>query len=164
MNSGRRIVCVGNRYAREDQAGPLVYDALCARPLPAGVEVVDGGLGGLLLLEVVDGCERVVFVDAVCGFAEPGTAVLLDVDRATVAVSGHLDHGAGLAWLLHMLPSVCTAGVPQVQVVGVEGPPTAALVARAAALALDAITDRNDPLATGPVQLASPGPHASDLP
>ena len=45
-----RIICVGNRLVAADAAGPQVHDRLAGRPLPPGVELVDGGLQGLDLL------------------------------------------------------------------------------------------------------------------
>lgn len=135
----KRIICIGNRYVQEDAAGPRVYDRLRARTLPPGVEVVDGGLAGLNLLRFVDGAEHVVFVDAVCGFAPPGGLVVLEGDEVAALAGERYDHGAGLPYLLRMLPAACAGRVPRVQLVGVEAPASEPLIDGAAALALRAL-------------------------
>ncbi|MBI5490272.1 MAG: hydrogenase maturation protease [Deltaproteobacteria bacterium] len=131
-----RIVCVGNRWVAADAAGPRVHDRLAAAPLPPGVEVIDGGLGGLALAPLVDGADRVVFVDAVEGFAAPGAVVVLEGPALDAIPVEPFGHGAGLAWLLRALPLVCETAVPRVAVVGLEGPVDDDAVARASAAAL----------------------------
>ena len=115
------IICVGNRHLASDDAGPRVFDALAAAPLPRNVEIVDGGLGGIDLLWLVEGRRRVVFADCVSGFARPGEVVVLRRERAARNAAGGYGHGAGLAYLLHMLPAVCEGSMPEVLLVGVEG-------------------------------------------
>ncbi|MBN2448354.1 MAG: hydrogenase maturation protease [Phycisphaerae bacterium] len=114
-----RIICVGNRYSGDDNAGPLVHDQLAGMPLPAGVELVDGGLAGLNLLRFVDGAERVVFIDSVT-YIQPGVVVLAGQDIAALKPSDY-DHAGGLSYLLGVLPEVCDGQVPEVLIVGVAG-------------------------------------------
>jgi len=130
----RRIVCIGNCLLAQDAAGSLVYQALRARELPAGVELVDGGLAGLDLLRLVDGVEQVVFVDAVEGQGRPGQVMVLGPDDLQGAVG--YGHGAGLSALLAVLPRVCQGPLPQVTLVGIEAPFDASAVAEAATLSL----------------------------
>ncbi|MFH1723435.1 MAG: hydrogenase maturation protease [Elusimicrobiota bacterium] len=117
----RRIVCVGNRLLPTDDAGPRVYDLLSRRALPAGVEIVDGGLSGLDLLRCVEGAERVVFVDSVQGFARPGEIVTLEAEDLSRHEAPEYGHSDGLAYLLNALPAVCEGKVPELALVGVEG-------------------------------------------
>ncbi len=131
-----RIICVGNRYVQADAAGPAVYARLRAAALPPGVELVDGGLGGLDLLRLAEGAERVVFVDQVSGFAAPGEVVELPGAEAAATAGPHYDHAAGLAYLLRVLPAVCAGPPPEVWVVGIEGSADAAAVEAAAAASL----------------------------
>ena len=72
-----RIICVGNRHVRRDDFGPRVYDCLAAQPLPAALDIVDGGLAGLDLLRYLEDGRRVVFVDTVEGFTASGKIVVL---------------------------------------------------------------------------------------
>ncbi len=136
----RRIVCIGNRWVPSDGAGPAVHDLLSHRPLPDGVELVDGGVGGLALLPLLDGADRVVFVDAVSGFAPPGEALLLPAGEVAAAAVPD-DHGGGLPYLLRVLPEVSEGPVPAIAVVGVEAGWSADTLDRAASLALWAALD-----------------------
>jgi hydrogenase maturation protease len=134
-----RIVCVGSRLVAGDAAGPAVFDLLSSRPLPRGVEVIDGALGGLSLLRAAEGAERLVFVDAVSGFGDPGEVLLLPT--AEIAAEATPDgHDGGLPFLLAVLPRACDAPPREVSVVGLEAPWDAGAVARAATLALVAAT------------------------
>jgi hydrogenase maturation protease len=138
----RRIVCIGNRYVAEDAAGPRVFDALKARPLPEGVQVVDGGLAGLDLLRHADGAERLIFVDASVGLGAPGSVAELDPDALARGASRSLGHAAGLPYLLRALPLASDQAPPAVRVVGVESPFDAEAIERAAALALRLATEQ----------------------
>lgn len=131
-----RIICIGNRFLDRDAAGPRVFDVLSQRPLPEGVEIVDGGTAGLNLLGLVDGAERVVFVDAVEGFLpQAGVTVLEAADVPPPAVV--YDHGAGLPYLLNVIPAACDRTPASMFIVGVEGAPDDRLIAEAAATSLD---------------------------
>jgi hydrogenase maturation protease len=136
----RRIVCVGNGLLEADSAGPAVLEALRARALPPGVELADGGLSGLGMLGLFDGAEKVVVVDGVRGFASAGEVVVLSAEEvAATAEPGHA-HAAGVAALLKVLPQVCEGRVPEVVLVGIEGPPSPRAVQRASELAVGLAT------------------------
>ena len=118
----KRIICVGNRYRREDAAGPLVYERLAAERLPPDIELVDGGLGGLNLLPLMEWAERVVIVDAVSGFRPAGGVVMLSAKEAGQWARTDYGHATGLAYLLRILPEIWEGqAVPEVCVVGIEG-------------------------------------------
>ncbi len=117
----KAIVCVGNRYDPRDAAGPAVFDHLIARGAITGIDVIDGGIAGLDLLRLIDGAERVVFVDTVSGFGEPGEVLTIDPDEIRAGADATYDHGAGLAYLLHVAPLVCESRLPEFTVVGIEG-------------------------------------------
>ena len=139
----KRIICIGNRYAAEDAAGPAVYDHLRRLELPAGLELIDGGLAGLDLLRYLEGAEQVVFVDSVSG-AQRGdlnTVVILAEEEVAARASSRYDHAAGLAYLLRVLPEVCEGALPQVSLVGIQGHPDQAAIHEAAALALKIVGD-----------------------
>lgn len=131
-----RIICVGNRHVRSDDFGPRVYDCLTAQAVPAAVDIVDGGLGGLDLLRFLDDGRSVVFVDAVAGFATPGGLVLLGGAEVARQCTGGFDHAAGLPYLLRVMPAVLDSPPPAVKVIGHEGAASARSVRAAARLAL----------------------------
>ncbi|MHC5035837.1 MAG: hydrogenase maturation protease [Planctomycetota bacterium] len=123
-----RIICVGNRLAPEDDVGPRVYDVLAGRPLPENVRVIDGGLGGIDLLPLVEGAKRAVFVDTVVGFGPAGKVVVLDESAWGEEGEPGYGHGDGLAFLLWALPAALGEERPRVHVVGAQGPVAEATV------------------------------------
>lgn len=67
------VGCVGNVLRGDDGFGPAVADRLA---LPAGVRVVETGIGGIALLqELMTGWDGLVLVDAMDTGAAPGTVV-----------------------------------------------------------------------------------------
>lgn len=133
------IICIGNRFVSEDAAGLLVYDRLQAmQPLPAGIELVEGGLAGLNLLPLLEQGGRVVFVDAVAGFGRPGEIVLLDRQEILgTAGEFRFDHEAGLPYVLAVLPGVCEGELPEeIVLLGLEGECPPSTIEQAAGMSL----------------------------
>ena len=92
-----RILCIGNCYIEPDSLGARVYDLLSQTELPPDVEVIDGGLAGLNLLPLLDGCERIVFVDTILGDDPTGLQILRADEVESAEVYGH---ASGLGYLL----------------------------------------------------------------
>ena len=104
-----RVIGLGQRVAGDDGVGLCVLDALEQDP-PAGVElcrVADAAQ----LVELVQGAERVVVVDAAVAAGPPGTVRTLDAaalaDSALAPVS---THGVGVGQALE-LATVLPGGV-----------------------------------------------------
>jgi hydrogenase maturation protease len=143
----KRIICIGNRYVPEDAAGLRVYDQLVHMSLPQDIEVIDGGLAGLDLLQFIEGAERVVFVDRIVGFSQPqpgqgqwnesDAIVVLDTSDVTALATRRYDHTAGLAYLLRVLPMVCEGVIPSIQLVGIKSYPCDEVVRKATEIALN---------------------------
>lgn len=136
----KRIICIGNRFVESDAIGPRVYDCLARREMPKAVWLVDGGLMGLDLLRCVDGARRVVFVDALTGFAPPGRPVVLDCSAALEERSAGYGHDCGLEYLLCALPTVCESSLPEIVLVGAEAPAAPDVVEQLADMALSIAT------------------------
>ncbi|MCP4600321.1 MAG: hydrogenase maturation protease [Proteobacteria bacterium] len=147
--SSRRIICIGNRCIASDSAGPLTYDQIASQPLPADVEVIDGGLAGLDLLRFVEGAERVVFVDAVADSECSGGVVVLDVDEVTSNADPAFGHIAGLGYLLRVAPSVLDCEMPEVFLVGIEGVPDQVTIELAAHASLSLAVEGVAPKMSG---------------
>jgi len=133
------IICIGNRFVENDAAGLDVLTCLEAMaPLPDSIELVEGGLAGLSLLPLLEQGGRVVFVDSISGFAQPGEIVLFTHQEIMdTMVDYHFDHGAGLVYLLTVLPKVCDGDLPEeIVLVGLEGECTAERIEHAAELSL----------------------------
>ena len=73
------IIGAGNRWRRDDGAGPAVAEALAALHLPRVVVLTTGGEGATLL-DLWHGAEFVVLIDAATG-PPPGTVRRFDVRR-----------------------------------------------------------------------------------
>ena len=103
------VAGVGNVLRRDDGFGPAVAGRL--RDLPAGVEVVETGIGGIALLqELMAGCDGLVLVDAVDQGAPPGTVFVIepDVEDAEHVADVHLanpDRVLAMAKTLGCLPA-----------------------------------------------------------
>ncbi|MEO5347117.1 MAG: hydrogenase maturation protease [Magnetococcus sp. YQC-9] len=120
----RAIICVGNRFMAEDDTGLRVFELFSGIPLPDGVELVDGGLGGLNLLSLLEGRTEVIFVDTLdVSMTAIGEVIVLD-GREVAALAESYGHAAGLPYLLHMLPLVCPPPWPRCRVVGTAAPAT----------------------------------------
>lgn len=130
-----RVLCIGHPLHPEDQAGPGVYQRLREAPLPPRVELVEGGLQGLNLLRYFEQSASVILVDSLKGFGtEPGV-VHLHGEEIGLALGDHYDHGAGLAYLLAILPEVLD-NLPQIELVGIEGEVNSGTLDEAAGLVL----------------------------
>jgi hydrogenase maturation protease len=118
-----RIICLGNELVRDDGAAIHVARALAALPLPTGTEVEIRANLGFDLLEMVQGDDRLILVDAMSTGRAPGTCVVQngrEIER--YAVSGAPSHSLGVAELMelahHMRPD---KPLPEVVFVGIEG-------------------------------------------
>ncbi|HKI52351.1 MAG TPA: hydrogenase maturation protease [Geothermobacteraceae bacterium] len=60
-----RVIGLGCPLMGDDGVGLAVLAALLQRDLPQGVELVDGGTAGHVLLELLAGADRAILIDAV---------------------------------------------------------------------------------------------------
>jgi hydrogenase maturation protease len=115
-------VAIGNDLVADDGAGPAVYDLLAAAPLPAGVRLLHMGLGGIALLDELEGEETLVVVDAVMLGDEPGTVHVIEwaeLPEAGQAVTGH---GIGVREAIAVGRRLFPERMPRrVFLVGIEG-------------------------------------------
>jgi hydrogenase maturation protease len=98
-----RVIGVGNILLRDEGIGVHVVRELSADGELPGMEFHDGGVAGATLLNLIEGEERVVLVDAVDAPLPPGTVVRLTPDE--LAASG------APAWSLHDLNLSDTLGM-----------------------------------------------------
>lgn len=114
-----RIICVGNGFLEEDSIGRKVYEHLISTPLPEGVEVIDGGLGGIDLAMHLKNIHRAVFVDAVKGFGEDGSIIILNAETVASYADGY-GHSAGLPYLFSMADKIIGDNLPEMILAGAE--------------------------------------------
>ena len=67
------ILGLGNVIMGDEGVGVHVVRALEKRPLPPGVECLDGGTGGFILLEPLQSADRIFLIDAAADGNPPGT-------------------------------------------------------------------------------------------
>ncbi|MBL7065411.1 MAG: hydrogenase maturation protease [Anaerolineae bacterium] len=104
------ILGLGNPLRGDDGVGCRVAEELARRELPPGVQALDGGAAGLRLLDLLEGWERVVIVDAAEMGRRPGEFVRFtptDVrlvsasDRPSTGPSTMLRTSSGHRFSLH---------------------------------------------------------------
>lgn len=119
-----KIIGVGNPLMGDDGIGIAAVERLAQLSLPAAVEVIDGGTGGITLLHLMEGAQRVILVDAVDMGKPPGTIVRFSPEEVRVA-GGEAQlslHEAGLAQVLELgramgpLPPITLFGVQPLRV------------------------------------------------
>ncbi len=67
------VLGLGNVIMGDEGVGVHVVRALEKHALPAGVECLDGGTGGFILLEPLQNADRVILIDAAADGNPPGT-------------------------------------------------------------------------------------------
>jgi len=75
INSGHKtlVLGLGNLLMGDEGIGVHVVRALEQHTLPAHVECMDGGTGGVVLLEPMQGASRIIMIDAANDGNPPGT-------------------------------------------------------------------------------------------
>jgi len=67
------VLGLGNVLMGDEGVGVAVVRQLEQHSLPAGVECLDGGTGGLVLLEPLQRADRIILIDAAADDTTPGT-------------------------------------------------------------------------------------------
>lgn len=117
------VICIGNALAADDGAGWAVYKKLSESRVPSGVRLKFLGLGGIDLLDELEGEEQLIVVDAVQFGEKPGTVHTLGWDELPVTemrpVSGH---GIGIREAVEVGRKLSPHKIPNhIILVGVEG-------------------------------------------
>jgi hydrogenase maturation protease len=118
---GTLIVGLGNPLRGDDGVGVRVVQLLAAKDLPDGVETVDGGTLGLDLVNLMEGWQRVILVDAANVGRDHGQFVRFTLDE-TRLLNTHEPvsiHAAGLRDAL-LLAQVLGALPEKVIIYGVQ--------------------------------------------
>lgn len=115
------VLGLGNPLRGDDGVGPRLVEELTRRGLPRGVTALDGGSAGLDLLQVLEGWQRVVVVDAADVGREPGQFVRFTPDQARLAQTADRFslHNAGLGEIL-ALANALGRTLPHMVIFGVQ--------------------------------------------
>ena len=110
------ILGIGNILMADDGVGIRAIERLRGIPLPAGIEVVDGGTSGADLVDILAERRKVIVIDAIDVGAKPGTVIRYAGDswseHARQAISLH---EVGLGQAMSMVKLIGVA--PQEMVV-----------------------------------------------
>jgi len=92
------VIGLGNPLRGDDGVGVRAIQMLAAQALPPGVQLADGGTQGLGIVNLMEGQQRVVLIDAAEVGRAPGQFVRFTLDEAQLRGNGqHLSvHAAGL--------------------------------------------------------------------
>ena len=145
-----RVIACGNPLMGNDAAGEEVL-AVLQREHP-GIDAVDGGPGGLGLVTLMEGYDRVIIVDATSGLGRPGEVrVFRDLPaRGIPSLSLHeigIPEAVALARTLGIAPEVIVVGIEAGGTPGFSGgmdPAVRAAVPEAARRVIEEM-DRENP-------------------
>jgi hydrogenase maturation protease len=103
--SNIKILGVGNLVRQDEGLGIHLLQALQNKlppVLPAGIELLDGGTGGLILLDYVESAEKLLILDAVAAGREPGEIVIWQKEEIPYFIAPKMTvHQVSLAEVLH---------------------------------------------------------------
>ncbi len=115
------VLALGSAIMGDDGAGRAALELLRSEyALPDTVDLVDGGVLGLGLLDALDGYPRVLVLDCVAAGEPPGTVVRLDGEAVPAAFTRPLSpHQTGLSDVLATL-NLLGRAPEHLTVIGVE--------------------------------------------
>ena len=115
------VLGLGNPLRGDDGIGPRLIEALNRRGLPEEATALDAGTGGLDLLQILEGWERAIIIDAADVGREPGQFVRFTPDEASFVGSENATslHNAGLAEVL-ALADALGQPLPELVIFGVQ--------------------------------------------
>jgi hydrogenase maturation protease len=102
MRNSVALIGLGNILLKDEGVGVHAVEALQRRyDLPEGVRLIDGGTLGLDLLPLIEGVEKILFVDAMDLKKEPGAIAVIEDQEIPSLLEPKLSlHHVGLSDLL----------------------------------------------------------------
>ena len=97
------VLGVGNLLMSDDGLGVHAVRRLLQDP-PAGVEIYDAGTSALTALDLADGADQVLMIDAIQAEQPPGTLMSCDGFTAKNTVGMPSLHAMGLTTAMQLLP------------------------------------------------------------
>jgi hydrogenase maturation protease len=118
------VVGIGNTLLGDEGVGVHAVNRLRLEKLPEDIQLVEGGVGGIALLNYVRGVDRVVFIDALSG-DRPGTIHRLTERDLNTKVKTMLRpmslHDVGLAEMIKIGKAVYPDEMPkEIIIYGIE--------------------------------------------
>jgi hydrogenase maturation protease len=113
------ILGLGNIILKDEGVGVYVAQRMQQMSLPPYVEVLDGGIKGLDLLDFIEDREKVVVVDAVKAGTQPGTLFRF-TDKDLAGKKGVLRAAHGIDFSDVITIAAMTGKKPDVVFLGIE--------------------------------------------
>lgn len=115
------IVGIGSTILGDDGVGVVAAQRLKERIRREDVDIIEIGTAGLSLLDLVEGYDRLIILDAMVSGAQPGTVHLLRGEDMARTAHLHAGHEADLPTTLSLGAQLMDGRMPeQVVVVAVE--------------------------------------------
>ena len=112
------VICIGNELVADDAAGFEVY----CRLSDCGARLEFCGVGGIDVLQLLEGETDLIVVDAVQLAAPPGTIHVIPWDTLPVADTAVSAHGLGLREIIKIGRLLYPEKIPQrITLIGIEG-------------------------------------------
>ncbi len=118
------VICIGNELVADDAVGFEVYNHLQGMRLPPATRLIFLGVGGIDLLDRLQGDEQaLIVVDAVQFGAPPGTIHQLAWDEVPANGNSAISaHGIGLKEAIEVGRILCPEKLPaDITLFGIEG-------------------------------------------
>lgn len=114
------VLGVGNLLLSDEGIGVHVVNKLMKMALPPEVEVIEGGVYGLGLMNVVTRTERLIVIDAVKGGGPPGSIYRFGIEDLTTTPDAYKMsvHEIGILELIRL--SQLVGQTPKTTIIGVE--------------------------------------------
>jgi hydrogenase maturation protease len=114
------VLGVGNLLLSDEGVGVHVVHQMMKMTLPPGVAVIEGGVYGLALVDVVAKADRLIVIDAVRGGEAPGTIYRFGPEELSLRRDGYKMsvHEIGILEVIRLARLVGQA--PQTTIIGVE--------------------------------------------
>jgi hydrogenase maturation protease len=113
------ILGVGNTWRRDDGVGIEAIELLRQENLP-NVDLIDGGIDGLSLIDTIKQYQQAIIIDAVDMQLTPGTVKSFDAEEARIKIKHDAlsTHGFGLAEVIGLLEKLgCNT---EIKIIGVQ--------------------------------------------
>ncbi len=112
------LLGLGNTLMSDDGAGIHVINELRRHKLPDGVDIVDGGTGGISLIDILSGYGTVFIADAVRGVHSRITVFSPDELGVNKKETGFSVHEVELGSVLELM-NVLGMDMPDIKIVGI---------------------------------------------
>ncbi len=118
------VIGIGNTLLGDEGVGVHALNRLRLEGLPEDIQLIEGGVGGIALLNYVRGVERAIFIDAVSG-NQPGKVYRLterDLDTKVKTLLHPMSlHDVGLAEMIKIGQTVYSKEMPkEIIIYGIE--------------------------------------------